>query len=169
MNANMDQFTIHSGRESDGDWIARLYHDVWHETHAPLMPKDASELRPLAYFQTRTAHLMAKCFVGIDLNGQGLGFCAWNGYRVGQLWLKASARGTGLAKLLLNQALAVINPSADRPATLDCFVENRRGLAFYRREGWQRQQLLSLPIVDGSEIKVPFWRLEKWDAKGPAC
>ena len=35
------------------DHLARLWHDVWHETHAPLQPPELIRLRTLASFRER--------------------------------------------------------------------------------------------------------------------
>lgn len=141
--------------DCDCGWIAQLYHDVWHETHAPLMPPQAAALRPLRFFIERTSTIVDQCVVAGDKSG----FVAWQENRVGQLWLVPSARGTGLAEDLQSSALAQIKQAGYGSASLDCLAANGRGLRFYLKTGWQQSALLDLPVVPGSQLTVPFWRL----------
>jgi GNAT superfamily N-acetyltransferase len=141
----------------DSTWVAQLYHDVWHETHAPLMPREAAALRPYRFFVERTQSILSQCIVDLDRSG----FVAWQADRIGQLWLVPAARGTGLARLLQDAALSALKDAGHMSASLDCLAANARGLGFYGRTGWTRAALLDLPVVPGSTLTVPFWRLER--------
>jgi ribosomal protein S18 acetylase RimI-like enzyme len=152
---------IRRATAEDAAWIAKLYHDVWHETHACDMPDGVAALRPLKFFVDRMPEVTRASFVGLDRSSNGLGFCGWQGSVVKQLWVAPSARGSGLAVALLDAALKVLAHAGFSHTTLYCLAANSRGLHFYQRQGWHKIEISDMQATQGSDKTVPFWRMEK--------
>ena len=130
--------------------LARLWHDAWHETHAPLMPPALARIRTVHDFRTRLAGF------GEDLRvagppGEPMGFCAIRGDELHQLFLAPAARGTGLGGRLLADGESRIAAAGHRRAWLDCAVGNDKAIRFYTCSGWVRREEteLDLPTADG--------------------
>ncbi|AWN51284.1 hypothetical protein DK412_05865 [Methylobacterium sp. 17Sr1-1] len=83
--------------------IAELYHRVWHETHRPHMPQAERDARQECFFLNRMTGLMPNVVV-CEAGSAIVGFAAWKGSRLGQLFLDASARESGFAQRLMEAA-----------------------------------------------------------------
>ena len=129
---------------------ARLWHDVWHETHAPLMPPALAALRTHADFATRLSALRADLRVA-GPKGAPVGFCAIRKDEMHQLFLAPEARGTGVAARLLADAETRLADRGYRRVWLDCAIGNDPAIRFYERHGWQRCGIRSLDLqtIDG--------------------
>ncbi len=46
---------------AETDHLARLWHDVWHESHAALAPPELVRLRTLPGFRERLAVMLLRC------------------------------------------------------------------------------------------------------------
>ena len=115
--------------------VARLWHDGWHRAHAAHVPAPVTALRTLDSFAARVPDMRDRMRVG-GAAGAPLGLCAVLDNEVDQLFVAASAYGTGLAQTLLADAEARIAQVGHRMPFLFCVPQNARAVAFYRRQGW---------------------------------
>jgi GNAT superfamily N-acetyltransferase len=95
-------------RSADADEInhlARLWYDVWHETHAPLAPLEVTRLRTPASFRDRLQAVLPDIYV-VGPARAPLGFCALRGEELYQLFVSSGARGSGVAAALIADAEA---------------------------------------------------------------
>ncbi|MGW5959084.1 N-acetyltransferase family protein [Methylorubrum thiocyanatum] len=141
--------------------VASLYHRVWHETHGSHMPRAEREARDEGFFLGRIAGLMPNVIVGED-EGTVVGFVAWTGPLLGQLFLDAAARGSGFAQRLMEAAELGLRHQDVWEAELHCLVGNTRARRFYERVGWRMLGIIAEPVkgdADGEERD--FWVMRK--------
>ena len=141
--------------------VARLYHDIWHETHAGLMPTEEARLRTHAFFVERMAGLLPRTVV-VDRDGVVVGFAAWTGSLLGQLYVEDAHRGLGIAVTLLAETERRMAAEGIETSELHCLVGNERARRFYERMGWQHAGTVSEAVAGpNGAVAVAFWRMTK--------
>jgi ribosomal protein S18 acetylase RimI-like enzyme len=85
--------------------LARLWYDIWHETHAPLHPPELTRLRTLESFRERLQAALPNIRVA-GPPGAPVGFCVLKGEELYQLFVSPEARDSGLAAALIADAEA---------------------------------------------------------------
>ncbi len=152
---------VRSAGMADLPSIAQLYHRVWHDTHGPYMPRAERDARDEAFFLNRMASLMPNIVVGQDERGI-IGFAAWKGSRLGQVFLDPSARGSGLAQSLMTAAERGLRDQDIAEAELHCLVGNERAKRFYERAGWHVSAVVAEAVQsDTGDGKRDFWVMRK--------
>ncbi|MCK1386561.1 GNAT family N-acetyltransferase [Bradyrhizobium sp. 21] len=143
------------------DHLARLWHDVWHESHAPLAPPELVRLRTLSSFRDRLAVVLPNaCVVGPA--GAPLGFCAIKGDELYQLFVSPEAHGSGVAMALITDAEARLAARGVDLAWLACAVGNNRAARFYEKSGWSLAgTFVMLSETSNGPFPVEHWRFEK--------
>lgn len=141
--------------------LARLWHDAWHQAHAPLVPPELTRLRTLDNFAERLQAVLADIRVA-GPHGAALGFCVVKGDELNQLFLSSGARGSGAAAALIADAEARLAARGVETAWLACAVGNDRAARFYEKSGWH----LAATVVNPADTPSgPFpllvWRYEK--------
>ena len=147
--------------EADLGAVARLYHDIWHETHAGFMPAEEISLRTPALFIERMAGLLGTTLV-VEREGVAVGFAAWSGNFLGQLYVAPAHRRSGIAATLLAEAERRM--AQDRIATseLHCVVGNERARRFYDRMGWEHAGTVRETVAGPNRpVAVEFWCMRK--------
>jgi GNAT superfamily N-acetyltransferase len=147
--------------EADLAAVARLYHDVWHETHAGFMPAGETRLRTLAFFVERMAALRPTTLV-VEQDGMVIGFAAWSGMLLGQLYVEKAHRGTGVAAALLGEAERRMANLGVGTAELHCILGNERARRFYERAGWAHAGKAIEPVAGpNGPVELEFWCMTK--------
>jgi predicted amidohydrolase/ribosomal protein S18 acetylase RimI-like enzyme len=152
---------VRNASPEDLDALARLWHEVWRETHLPLMPETLVRLRTLDSFRERLgAGLRAVRVVGPP--GAPLGFCWIKDDELYQLFVAAASRGGGAAAALSDDAEERLRAAGIATAWLACAIGNDRAARFYEKRGWIRTGVVNNP-VETSEGLFPLdvWRYEK--------
>lgn len=125
------------------------------------MPRPERDLRDAGFFLTRMASLMPDIVVGED-SGVVVGFAAWKGSQLGQLFLDARYRGSGLAERLVEAAERTLRDRRIHEVELHCLVGNERARRFYERMGWRVSEVLSEPVKgDAHDDQRDFWVMRK--------
>jgi GNAT superfamily N-acetyltransferase len=146
---------------ADLDAVARLYHDVWHETHACLVPAEEWKRRTPAFFLERMTGLLPATVV-IVRGGVLAGFAAWSGMLLGQLYVAAAHRGTGVAAALLTEAERRMASLGVGTAELHCVLGNERARRFYERAGWAHAGMAIEPVEGpNGPVELQFWCMTK--------
>lgn len=146
---------------SELDALARLWHDTWHETHAPIMPPALTPLRTLENFRDRLAAAISDIRVSGE-PGSPLGFSLIRNDELYQLYLAPEARGTGIAAALLADAEARIKANGHHTAWLACAINNAPAAKFYTKHGWKLIRTERIEVETPGELfPVDIWRFEK--------
>jgi ribosomal protein S18 acetylase RimI-like enzyme len=153
--------TVRPAETEDLGGLARLWHDVWHETHAPILPAELTRLRTLESFRERLRAALSDIRV-VGLTGAPVGFCIVKEAELYQLFVSAHSRGAGLADALIADAEARLSTRGVETAWLACAIGNERAARFYERRGWRRVGTM-VNLAETSEGPYPLevWRYEK--------
>ena len=143
------------------DHLARLWHEGWHDAHASLAPPGLVAARTLESFRERLAAALADTFV-IGPPGAPSGFFMLKGAELYQFYVARSARGSGVAAVLIADAEVRLSGRGVAIAWLACGIGNGRAARFYEKCGWvrARTQANRLETPDGV-FEVEVWRYEK--------
>lgn len=152
---------LRSADSTEIDHLARLWHDGWHEAHAPLVPPELTRLRTLESFRERLYAALPNIRVAGPL-GAPLGICVLKGEELYQLYVSPEARGSGVAAALIADAEAQLAKRGVETAWLACAVGNDRAARFYEKSGWR----LAATVVHALEtssgpLPLEVWRYEK--------
>ena len=156
--------------ESEIDPLAGLWRASWHDGHAGLLPAAIVRQRTLEDFTGRLRADLANVRV-TGPPGAPSGLCIVRDDELDQLFVSASARGTGVAAALLADAEARIAAHGAPTAWLACAIGNDRAARFYEKHGWHRMGTAVKQVqTDEGEVGFDVWRYEKdvGDAGGHA-
>ncbi len=152
--------TIRHAEHSEIDHIANLWHEGWHDAHARIVPGELTKLRTLDSFVQRTTQHLKNTRV-IESDGiQGMHITKDD--ELFQFYISPEARGTGTAKMLLEDAEQQIKSSGNSVAWLVCAIGNDRAAKFYQKHGWvlQRTVIEELETLD-EVFPLEVWKFEK--------
>jgi ribosomal protein S18 acetylase RimI-like enzyme len=152
---------VRSAAPSELDSIAQLWHDVWFETHAHLVPPSLIRLRTFENFRERLEAALDQVRV-VGPQGAPVGFCMTKKDELYQIWVAPAARGTGAAAALMADAEQRIARQGYEKAWLACSVGNERAARFYEKCGWINTGVVNYP-ADTAEgpVGVDVWRFER--------
>lgn len=148
---------VRRAEEAEIGHLARLWHDVWHESHARLVPSDLARLRALTSFEDRLRAALPDIRVA-GLRGAPVGFCIVKGDELYQLYVSAEARGSGVATALLADAERRLAENGIETAWLACAIGNERAARFYEKCGWRRAGTVTYE----AETSIGTFSLEVW-------
>ena len=153
--------TLRPASVDDVEALAALWHRGWIDGHAGHVPRELHAHRTLDDFRKRVPAKLPATTVA-ELAGKIAGFVTLHDDELEQLYVDGSARGAGVAGVLLRHGERLI---AERfpVAWLAVAVGNARARRFYAREGWTDAAALEYPaeVPDGPRIVVPCRRYEK--------
>jgi GNAT superfamily N-acetyltransferase len=152
---------VRSADAAEIDHLARLWYDVWHETHAPLHPPQLIRLRTLESFRERLQAALPNIRVAGAL-GAPVGFYVLKGEELYQLFVSPEARGSGVAAALIADAEARLAERGVETAWLACAIGNHRAARFYEKSGWRLAGTVVNPAETSSgPFPLEVWRYEK--------
>ena len=152
---------IRSADEAEIGDLARLWHDVWHESHAHLVPSALVQLRTLTSFEDRLRAVLRDIRVA-GPRGAPFAFCITKGDELYQLYVSAESRGSGAAAALLTDAERRLAENGVETAWLACAVGNERAARFYEKCGWRRAGTVSYEAETSiGSFPLEVWRYEK--------
>lgn len=143
------------------DALAHVWHDAWRDAHAELVDEAFARSRTVESFRERLPDLLPDLRTVGDPN-KPLGLAVIRDDELYQLFVARDARGTGVAKLLIEDAEKRLAANGVRTAWLACAVGNDRAARFYEKSGWHlaRTYVAEIPIDDRS-FNLDVWRYEK--------
>jgi GNAT superfamily N-acetyltransferase len=128
--------TIQKLEQHQIEQVAQLFHDVWHETQAPLQDPRKAKIRDLAFFGNRIAKRVSNTAVAMK-HQEVIGFTSWFQGSLNSLFIAKEYRGVGVGSLLYAEAVRQMTHSGATQFELDCVVGNFAARAFYERRGWR--------------------------------
>ena len=127
--------TIRPVKDEDIAPLARLWLEGWRDAHLAHIPDELAAYRTLESFRNRLIGFGDRVRTA-GPKGAPVGLCAITGDELDQLYVGASARGTGLAAALLADGEARLAENGVGRAHLLCLPENQRAARFYEKHGW---------------------------------
>ncbi|MEE2692995.1 MAG: GNAT family N-acetyltransferase [Pseudomonadota bacterium] len=153
---------VRDAGESEVEALARLWWDGWRDAHAEILPPEFIRLRTRQSFTDRLAAALGAVRAAGPVDAP-LGFHLVKGEELNQFYVAAAARGTGLARALIDDAEARLAAAGVRRAFLSCAIGNDRAARFYEKCGWERMGVVTdrLTMQDGTIFDLDVWRYEK--------
>lgn len=152
---------VRNADPADLDALAALWLQGWRDAHEGIVPKALARYRTLESFRQRLAQAIPHVRV-VGPVGQPLGFSWTKEDELYQLYVSADARGTGIARTLIEDGEQRIATLGIQVAWLACAIGNERAAKFYEKCGWRRVSVVTskLPTPDGI-FELDVWRYEK--------
>jgi ribosomal protein S18 acetylase RimI-like enzyme len=152
---------VRTATDAELDRLASLWHDTWHEAHAPLVPAALTRLRTTENFRLRLEQALSDVRV-VGPVGEPIGLCMIRDAELYQLFVSASTRGSGTAVALIADAEARLAARGVDVAYLACAIGNARAARFYEKQGWSRVGTM-VTVAETSEgtFELETWRYEK--------
>jgi GNAT superfamily N-acetyltransferase len=146
---------------SDLRAVASLYYAVWHETHAAFMPAEEIARRTPPFFMERMTALLPSTLV-VETGSGIAGFASWRGHLLGQIYIAALFRGSGIAVALMAACELAMASEAIAEAELHCVIGNHRARRFYERAGWKHDgEVIEMVAGPDGDAAISFWRMRK--------
>lgn len=146
--------------------LGALWHDGWHEAHAPHVAEALTRTRTLEDFDRRLRAMLKETRVA-GAPGNPLGFCTLRDDELMHLFVSPGARGSGMATALLKDGEARLQERGVQLAWLACIIGNNRTARFYERENWIRKYVMTyLEETCTGRFPLEKWRYEKVLEKG---
>jgi GNAT superfamily N-acetyltransferase len=137
--------------------IADLWWRSWHDAHADIVSSNLVELRTYESFLNRAQKKISIIRV-VGSIGRPVGMCYVVDDELQQLFVSASARGSGAASTPFNDAEFILQQSGVNKAWLACSFGNARAERFYEKCGWINVG----KMIDDLETSVGVFKLETW-------
>lgn len=152
---------VRRAEEAEIGHLAKLWHDVWQDSHARLVPPELARLRTLTSFENRLQAAFPDVRVA-GPRGEPVGFCIVKGDELYQLYVSAELRGSGIAAALLADAEGRLAENGVETAWLACAVGNERAARFYEKCGWRHAGTVSYQAETSiGTFPLEVWRYEK--------
>jgi GNAT superfamily N-acetyltransferase len=152
---------VRDAAADDIEALARLWFDGWLDAHAKILPAELARLRTLESFRDRLRSTLPSVRVAGDPGGAPAGLSIVVGDELHQFYVAAHARGTGVAQVLLADALARLRAEGIETAWLACAIGNNRAARFYEKSGWRRVGTVTSHLPTGSgTFPLDVWRYE---------
>lgn len=146
--------SIRPATTADMAAVADLWHEGWHYGHAGHVPEGLTALRTSEAFRARTPARVTDTTVAFDGSGHLLGFVMVVGDEVEQVFVGPSARGSGVASVLLVEAELQVATVGHDEAWLAVVAGNARARRFYERCGWHDRGELPYEVTAGGRTWI---------------
>lgn len=152
---------VRAARAGDLADLTGLWFEGWHDAHDALVPGELVALRTYESFLVRLRTELDAVRV-IVADDTALGFAMLRGAEVHQFYVARSARGAGVARLLMRDTEDHMAARGISAAWLDCAVGNSRAARFYEKCGWIRAATLTIESeTPAGPVPIEAWRYEK--------
>ena len=159
---------VRAATDDEIDQLTRIWYDGWRDAHAQIVPADLTRGRTYDSFRKRLQSLLPDTRV-VGPFRSPVGFCIVKGDELYQLFVSATARGSGVAAALVADAENRLARSGVGTAWLSCAIGNERAARFYEKCGWRRVgTMVSELDTEAGTFSLEVWRYEKC-LTGPGC
>jgi GNAT superfamily N-acetyltransferase len=141
--------------------LTKIWFDGWQDAHARIVPPELARVRTLQSFEERLRAASSRVRIA-EVADAPVGFYLLKGAELYQLYVAATARGSGVAVALMADAEARLKMSGVHTAWLACAIGNDRAAKFYEKCGWLRTGTVTDDVeVPGGTFALEVWRYEK--------
>jgi putative acetyltransferase len=155
------EYSIRSAAGGDVDAVARIWYSAWRDGHLGHVPDGLLAFRTEEHFLSRARERISRLWVA-EAGGTIVGFVAIKADELEQLFVERAARGTGVAKMLIDRGEQELRRAGHRRAWLAVVAGNSRARAFYTRCGWRDAGAFTyLAETSAGPFEVPSHRYEK--------
>jgi GNAT superfamily N-acetyltransferase len=158
----MDSYRLRPAVAGDAPAVAEIWLAGWRDGHLGHVPDALVRVRTPESFTARAAERVGDTTVAVTDDDVVAGFVMVVGDEVEQVYVSADHRGTGVAGVLLAEAVRRVGAGGHRLAWLAVATGNGRARRFYERCGWTDEGPFDYPAAteDGS-TPVPCHRYTK--------
>lgn len=141
--------------------VARLFHNVWHETQARLQDPRQARARDLGFFRQRVESRATTTLVAVKENNLA-GFVTWTGGMLNSLFVESQFRRLSIGEALCHRAEVEMARTGAKKFELDCIYGNTSGRRFYEHLGWRADRIEILKNETSEGIcETRAWRMMK--------
>lgn len=141
--------------------LARFFHNIWHETQAPLQDTRKAKYRPILFFRNRVEQRAKTTLVALADN-HIIGSVCWTNGSLNSLFVKVDFRGQGIGERLCQMAELEMALTGATHFELDCIFGNFAARRFYERQGWRvDREDVSIDETPEGEIETRHWMMVK--------
>ena len=153
----LNDVTIRPMLSSELDAVAKLFHDVWHETQAKLQDPRKAAIRGYDFFKARAD--MPKVQTLVALQDEAIiGFARWAPGHLHSLFVEQDYRGQGVGEKLCHAVVAANRAEDGGRLKLECVEGNDAARRFYERQGWRVGETIdSIDETPTGQIVVRHW------------
>jgi GNAT superfamily N-acetyltransferase len=153
--------SIRDAKVSEIGQLAKIWFDGWQDAHVRIVPAELARVRTLQSFEARLRAASGGVRVAA-VAGIPAGFYVLKGAELYQFYVASSARGSGIAAVLMADAEALLLERDVHTAWLACAIGNDRAARFYEKCGWLRTGMVNDDVeVPGGTFALEVWRYEK--------
>ena len=167
MSAGGSRPVIREATSADAPAIASVHVASWRATYPGIVPQQVLETlsieRREAYWRETAAHPGDQPVWVAEWDGRVVGFASGGPCRdddlppgtgeVYAIYLEPEAWDLGIGRALFEHAVADLRERAFEPLVLWVLTDNRRGRAFYERQGWRPDGAARQLDFDGTQIE----------------
>ena len=158
--ATAEPCVLRKAASSDVGAVAGIWHVGWNDGHAGHVPPELVLHRSQEQFIARARERLESMWVA-ESHGETLGFVVVKGDEVEQIYVDRTARGSGVAALLLRKAEDEIRRAGHLRAWLAVVAGNQRARSFYSRLGWRDSGPMTyMAETEAGPLAVPTHRYE---------
>ncbi len=153
---------LRSAVDEDVDDLAPIWLQGWRDGHLGHVPDELLLHRTEESFRHRLPTRIPSTTVALR-HRRPVGFVIVHADEIEQLYVSATARGTGVASALLRHAEETVGDAHHDRGWLAVAPGNARARRFYEREGWRDAGAIDYhaEIAGGAAVLVPCRRYEK--------
>lgn len=151
-------FVVRDARSGDINRLAEIWHDGWKDAHSAILPPELARHRTYDSFRERLIQSI-KTVRAVETRAVTVGFSMLKQDELNQFYLTASARGTGAAGALMEDALMQLRNAGHKAAWLACGIGNDRAARFYEKSGWRLAETFSSSLETPEGVfALDVWR-----------
>jgi len=150
--------SLRPAESADADAVAAIWYAGWGDGHLGHVPDELVAIRTEESFRIRAAERVADTTVAV-VGNEVAGFVMVVGDEVEQVYVSRDHRGSGVAGVLLDEAVRQVKANGHAEAWLAVATGNARARRFYERSGWTDAGAFDYPAdTEAGPIPVPCHR-----------
>jgi GNAT superfamily N-acetyltransferase len=140
---------------------AQFFHDIWHETQAPLQDALIAAFRGIEHFRCRVETRAERTLLA-HIGDRLAGFTTWTDDVLNSLYVDMEFRGQNVGDRLCCEAEGRMQDDGRSLLKLYCVNGNFAARKFYERRGWRLLETVDLEIeTHAGQRLAAHWMMVK--------